>query len=86
MPVELRSEATAQSFANPAHKKRDTRTLRRAIRTVLDQEYAEQGLKRGRREVFDDQDWQQALDAGSVTRGVENCDGRGWRKIRCIVL
>jgi hypothetical protein len=65
--VLLRSEASAQSFAKPAHKKRHTRALQRAIRTVLDQEYAEKGLKRGRRKVSYDEDWQQVLNAGSVT-------------------
>jgi hypothetical protein len=60
--------------------------LERAIRTVLDQEYAEKGLKRGRREVLYDAAWYQALDAGSVTRWAENGHAYCQRKIGCLTL
>jgi hypothetical protein len=85
MPV-LRSQATAESFANPAHKKRRTRTTK-AIRTVLDQEYAEKGLKPRRREVLHGEEGRQLLNARSVTQRIGNRLGaHRERKIRSFVL
>ena len=86
MPV-LRSEASAKSFANPAHNKRHTRALREAIRTVLDQECAKKRLKLRRREILNKKDGRQLLNARSVTHWIGyRLGARRERKIGSFVL